>query len=117
MRNNFGNMFMLVVLALGLSACSMTWPEPFMPEPKGEEQPLSASDNDTKDSISPATPALPSLTFSWDISNFAIIAAPLDIRDLAYDACAARGYDSAQMGKIVISGDTATADFICRGAD
>lgn len=108
---------MLVVLGLGLSACSMMWPEPFMPEPKGEEQALGASDNDTKDSIAPVTPALPSLTFSWDISNFAIIAAPLDIRNLAYDACAARGHDSAQMGNIVISGDTATADFICRGAD
>ena len=64
-----------------------------------------------------AAPALPSLFFEWELGEGTLISAPLDVQDNAAEACRTRGYDSAHMVNLAISGRTAQAEYGCRGAD
>ncbi len=97
----------LCVSLVTLGACSLSLP----PVTAQEEAAISeASQEET-------APALPSLFFEWDLGDGTLISAPLDIQDNAAEACRIRGYDSAHMVNLAISGRKAQAEYGCRGAD
>ena len=62
-------------------------------------------------------PQLPSLFISWPLSDSTLISPPIEIQKQGIEACQARGYDSSYMIHIAIDGDTAVAEFGCRGSD
>lgn len=62
-------------------------------------------------------PQLPSLFISWPLSDNTLISPPIEIQKQGIEACQARGYDSSYMIHIAIDGDTAVAEFGCRGSD
>ena len=77
----------------------------------------SSADDPQIDVVEEEAPQLPSLFMSWPLSDHTLISAPVDIQNKALAACQARGYDSSYMVHIAIEGDTAKAEFGCRGFD
>lgn len=62
-------------------------------------------------------PQLPSLFISWPLSDKTLISPPIEVQNQGIEACRARGHDSSFMVHIAIDGDTAIAEFGCRGTD
>ena len=100
----------LMVVAIGLSACEKTMQTEVAIV---EEEAVSTTD----DTAIEAKPESPSLFFTWDISQANIISPPIEVRTSASEACRQRGFDTAGMINLAISGKMAEAEFGCRGAD
>ena len=101
---------MLMVIGTALSACTMN-----------ADKEIAVSEVETvettQETVVEATPELPSLFFTWDISGSNIISPPIEVRTAAIAACQERNFDTADMVNLAISGSVAEAEFGCRGAD
>ena len=111
-------MTMAIGVMLTLSGCASVMG---MLHPQGEaSQTQEATNNElTGDdgTLAQDSTKMPSLMLSWPLGQHTMISAPVDIQTQAIDACQARGHDISYMIEIAIVGDTATAEFGCRGSD
>ena len=96
------NKALIVVVAVGLSACAT--------------QQSVRKAVETKDQTPAATVMTP-LQYSWDTNYSAVLTPPIEIRDKALTACNQRGFDRAYMQSMSLDEDNATAYFSCRGSD
>jgi len=103
----FINSLLAAGLTIGLSGCASVIDK------------IHSSDDDPQIEIAEEdeAPLLPSLFLEWTLSDHTLISAPVNIQNEALAACQARGFDSSYMVHIAIVGDTANAEFGCRGFD
>ena len=110
MKNLRTHLGVLVIMGAGLSACSISVQEEIAVV---NEETVEVSE----ETVIEAEPELPSLFFTWDISQTNIISPPIEVRTAAIAACQERGFDTGDMINLSISGKMAEAEFGCRGAD
>ena len=96
------NMALIVVVAVGLSACATQ---------QSMRKAVETTDQ------TPAATVMTPLQYSWDTNYSAVLTPPIEIRDKALTACNQRGFDRAYMQSMSLDEDNATAYFSCRGSD
>ena len=95
-------LMVIVVVAIGLSACAT-------------QHSMRKAVETTDQAL--AAPVMTPLEYSWDTNYSAMLTPPIEIRDKALTACNQRGFDRAYMQSLSLHEDRAMAYFSCRGSD